>query len=95
MRFSSTSTTCSTSGIVADGSAALDAAGGVNRSRFREQRLGQAGLAAARLADECDRPDAFDGILHRPCLHAASFIAEDCAPGRSGRMCIKPKFENY
>ena len=51
-------------GVVADGSAALDAAGGGNRSRSREQRLGQAGLAAACLADERNRPDAFDGICH-------------------------------
>ena len=63
-------------GIVADGSAALDAAGGVNRSRFREQRLGQGGLAAARLADERDRPDAVNGIRHRPALPPrSSFIA--------------------
>ena len=46
--------------VVADSSAALDAAGDGNRSPFREQRLGQAGLAAASLADERDCPDVFD-----------------------------------
>jgi hypothetical protein len=43
-------------GVVADGSAALDAAGRGHRPRAHEQRLGQAGLAAARLADERNRP---------------------------------------
>jgi hypothetical protein len=50
----------------------------VNRSRFREQRLGQACLAAARLTDERDRPDAFDG-RHEPYLLAALY-QEDCGP---------------
>src|SRR6185312_11133362 len=55
-------------GVVADGSAALDAAGRGDRPRLREQRLGEAGLAATGLADERNRPDAFDGICHGPCL---------------------------
>src|SRR4051812_34537587 len=51
--------------VVTDGGAAINAAGGVNRSRLCEQTLGQCGLTAARLADECDGPDASDGTSHR------------------------------
>ena len=59
-------------GVVANSGASLHAAGGVHRSRFREQRLGQGGLAAARLSDERDRPDALNGIRHRPALPSIS-----------------------
>src|SRR5437763_14379867 len=51
--------------IVADCSAALDAAGCVDRPRFREQRLGQSSLATARLTDERDRPNLTNGTRHR------------------------------
>ena len=49
-------------GVVAHRGAALYAAHGGDRPRFCEQRLGQAGLARSRLADERNRPYAFNGI---------------------------------
>src|SRR5258708_2607675 len=60
-------------GVVAHGSAALDAARHGNRSRRREQRLGQAGLAAPRLPDERYRPDAFYGMCHGSSSSRKSF----------------------
>ena len=51
-------------GVIADGSAALDAARSGNRPRLGEQRLGQRGLARPRLSDERDRPDSFDRMWH-------------------------------
>src|SRR5436190_20733404 len=51
-------------GVVADGSAALYAAAGRYRAGLCQQRFSQAGLAAARLADEREGPDALDGMSH-------------------------------
>ena len=62
--------------VVADCSTALDAPRRVNRSRFRQQRLGQCSLAAARLADERDRPDVLDGIRHGPASSLLRVIPE-------------------
>src|SRR5436190_20394272 len=70
-------------GVVAYGSAALDAAGGGNRSRFCQQRLGQAGLAAACLADERECPDALDRICHG----ASSSVLLIARRPRSGKAC--------
>src|SRR5258707_3424503 len=60
-------------GVVAHGSAALALAGKGIRSRRREQRLGQAGLAAPRLPDERYRPNAFDGMCHGSSSSRKSF----------------------
>ncbi|MDH4325054.1 MAG: hypothetical protein OEW90_13035, partial [Betaproteobacteria bacterium] len=49
--------------VVAHGGAALDAAGGGHRARARQQRLGERGLAAPRLADERNRPQVLDRVL--------------------------------
>ena len=62
--------------VVADCSTALDAPRRVNRSRLRQQRLGQCSLAAARLADERDRPDVLDGIRHGPASSLLRVIPE-------------------
>jgi hypothetical protein len=48
--------------VVADRGAALDASGGGDRLRGREQRLGERGLAAACLADQRKSPDPLDGM---------------------------------
>src|SRR5882724_1347304 len=53
-------------GVVAHGSAAINAPCSGNGSRASEQRLGQAGLAAPGLSDERNRPDSFDGMCHGP-----------------------------
>jgi len=66
-------------GVVAHGSAALDAAGGGDYPRAREQRLGKRGLAGPRLADERDRPDLFDGMLAHGSL-------QDAVPGVCGAL---------
>jgi hypothetical protein len=53
--------------VVADGSAALDAARRRDRPRAHEQRLGERGLSGPRLADERNRPDVFGGMLAHEC----------------------------
>ena len=50
--------------VIADGSAALDAAGGRDCAGPHEQRLGERGLSGPRLTDERYRPDLFSGMLH-------------------------------
>jgi hypothetical protein len=49
--------------VIANGSAALDAARRRDRPRAHEQRLGERGLSRPRLADERDRPDVFGWML--------------------------------
>src|SRR5688500_5590110 len=51
-------------GVIANGGAALYAAGGRYGAGLCQQRFSQAGLAAARLADEREGPDALDGMSH-------------------------------
>ena len=53
-------------GVIADGSAALYAAGRGDHPRGCEQRFGQAGLSRPRLADERNRPEMLDGICQGP-----------------------------
>src|SRR3954467_10779894 len=50
--------------VIAGCGAALDAAGRGDRPRFRQQRLGQGGLACPSLTDERNRPDGLDGMGH-------------------------------
>ena len=49
--------------VVADGGAALHAAGRRDRACARQQRLGQRGLARAGLADQREGADTLDGVL--------------------------------
>src|SRR6266436_4394823 len=65
-------------GVVAHGSAAINAPCSGNGSRRREQGLGQAGLAASSLPDERYRPDSFDGMCQ-----GAGLLEEQC-PATTG-----------